>query len=73
MVHTTLNSVLQSGIRSHRHINKDLYMVVVNGEEGEFYQYEIEAESYAQASEIAESLAADNMVNIQFIEAYKMA
>ena len=72
MVHTTLKSVLHSGIRSHRRINKDLYMVIVNGEEGEYYEYEIEAESYAQASEIAESLAADNLVNIQYIEAYRM-
>lgn len=72
MVHTTLKSVLHSGIRSHRRINKDLYMVIVNGEEGEYYEYEIEAESYTQASEIAESLAADNLVNIQYIEAYKL-
>ena len=72
MVHSTLKSVLHSGIRSHRHINKDLYTVIVNGEEGEYYEYEIEAESYAQASEIAESLAADNLVNIQYIEAYRM-
>ena len=72
MVHTTVKSVLHSGIRSHRRINKDLYMVIVNGEEGEYYEYEIEAESYAEASEIAESLAADNMVNIQYIEAYRL-
>ena len=72
MVHTTLKSVLHSGIRSHSRINKDLYMVIVNGEEGEYYEYEIEAESYTQASEIAESLAADNLVNIQYIEAYKL-
>ena len=72
MVHTTLNTVLSSGIRSRRHINKDLFQVIVNGEEGEYYEYEIEAESFSEASEIAENLVSDNMINIQYIEVYKL-
>lgn len=72
MVHTTLNSVMHSGIRSHRRINKDLFQVVVNGEEGEYYTYEIEAESHSEASAIAEELVSGNMINIQYIEVYKI-
>ena len=51
-------------------INHDIYQVVVNGEEGEYAEYEVEAYSYAEATAMAENLAADSMINISYIEVY---
>ena len=48
----------------------NLYQVIINGEDGEYLEYEIEADSYAEASAKAEMLAADAMVDISYIEAY---
>ena len=45
---------------------------VVNGEDGDVLDYEIEADSYAEASAKAEMLAADAMVDISFIEIYQI-
>ena len=44
--------------------------MVVNGEEGEYAEYEVEADSYAEATAMAENLAADSMINISYIEVY---
>ena len=48
----------------------DIYQVVVNGEDGEYAEYEVEADSYAEATAMAENLAADSMINISYIEVY---
>ena len=72
MVHTTFNSEYHFGKRSSRQVelSSNLYQVVINGEDGEYLEYEIEADSYAEASAKAEMLAADAMVDIIYIEAY---
>ena len=33
-------------------------------------EYEVEADSYAEATAMAENLAADSMINISYIEVY---
>ena len=47
------------------------YNVVINCEDGEFYEYEVEADTFAEATEIAENMALDLMADITYIEVYK--
>ena len=72
MVHTTLNSEYIFGKRSSRQVelSSNLYQVVINGEDGEYVEYEIEADSHSEASAKAEALAADSFINIIYIEVY---
>lgn len=72
MVHTTFNSEYYFGKRSSRQVelSSNLYQVVINGEDGEYIEYEIEADSHSEASAKAEALAADSFINIIYIEVY---
>lgn len=72
MVHTTFNSEYHFGKRSSRQVDlsSNLYQVVINGEDGEYIEYEIEADSHSEASAKAEALAADSFVDISYIEVY---
>lgn len=72
MVHTTFNSEYPFGKRSSRQVelSSNLYQVVINGEDGEYIEYEIEADSHSEASAKAEALAADSFVDISYIEVY---
>jgi hypothetical protein len=47
--------------------------VVVNCEDGEYYEYEVEADTFAEATKQAEDMALDLMADITFIEVYKAA
>lgn len=60
------------GKRSSRQVelSSNLYQVVINGEDGEYLEYEIEADSHSEASAKAEALAADSFVDISYIEVY---
>lgn len=72
MVHTSFNSEYHFGKRSSRQVelSSNLYQVVINGEDGEYIEYEIEADSHSEASAKAEALAADSFVDISYIEVY---
>lgn len=72
MVHTTFNSEYHFGKRNSRQVelSSNLYQVVINGEDGEYIEYEIEADSHSEASAKAEALAADSFINISYIEVY---
>ena len=72
MVHTTLHSEYHFNRRSSRQVelSSNLYQVVINGEDGEYVEYEIEADSHSEASAKAEALAADSFINIIYIEVY---
>lgn len=72
MVHTTFNSEYHFGKRSSRQVelSSNLYQVVINGEDGEYIEYEIEADSHSEASAKAEALAADSFIDIIYIEVY---
>lgn len=72
MVHVTLESKMSFGSRRQSYMTSyNLYRVVVNGEGGEYYEYEVEADSFSDASRQGESLAA-GMVDVQFIEVYQI-
>ena len=71
MTHTSLFSEFLSfnENRSRKSFySKNIYQVVVNGEDGEYAEYEIEAKSKEEANAIAERLAAESMINIMYIE-----
>lgn len=72
MVHTTFNSEYHFGKRSSRQVelSSNLYQVLINGEDGEYIEYEIEADSHSEASAKAEALAADSFIDISYIEVY---
>ena len=72
MVHTTFNSEYHFGKRSSRQVelSSNLYQVVFNEEDGEYIEYEIEADSHSEASAKAEALAADSFIDISYIEVY---
>lgn len=57
---------------SHQYMG-NLYQVVVNTEDGESYEYEVEADNFAKATEIAEGFAMDLMVDVTYVECYLMA
>lgn len=74
MTHIVQTSEITYGIRPRRVAQStNLYQAIINGEEGEYYEYEIEANSFAEASAIAEMYAADIMVDIRYIEVYQTA
>ncbi len=58
-------------IYSKRNYIGNIYNVVVNCEDGEYYEYEVEADTFAEATKIAEDMANDLMADITFIEVYK--
>ena len=62
-----------SRLYSKRYYPGNIYNVVINCEDGEYYEYEVEADTFAKATEIAEGMANDLMADITFIEVYKAA
>ena len=72
MVHTTFKPEYHFSKRSSRQVelSSNLYQVVINGEDGEYIEYEIEADSHSEASAKAEALAADSFIDISYIEVY---
>ena len=71
MTHSIQSSFFTSGrINDHRRYPGNFYTVVVNTEEGEYYEYEIEADTFAEATHQAEEMANSLMTDITYIEVY---
>ena len=71
MTHTIQSSVFTSGrLRNPHHYMGNLYSVVVNTEDGEQYDYEVEADNFTDASRQAEEMANSLMADITYIEIY---
>ena len=62
-----------SRLYSKRFYPGNIYSVIVNCEDGEYYEYEVEADTFAEATKQAEDMALDLMADITFIEVYKAA
>ena len=60
-----------SRLYSKRYYPGNIYNVVINCEDGEYYSYEVEADSFNEATKIAEEMALDMMADITFIEVYR--
>lgn len=73
MTHPVQTSLFNNcRLRHAKYYMGNLYQVVVNTEDGESYEYEVEADTFAKATEIAEGFANDLMVDITYIECYIM-
>lgn len=49
------------------------YQVIVNGEDGNYQEFDIEAASDADAHQKADSIAQQCMIDVTFVEVYKIA
>ncbi len=50
-----------------------LYNIVVNGEDGNYQEFEIEASSEAEAQSKADSIAQSCMIDVTYVEVYRIA
>lgn len=71
MTHSAQTSLFTSGriYSSHQYIT-NIYQVVINTEDGESYEYEVEADNFAEATKMAENYANGLMEDITYIEVY---
>lgn len=71
MTHNIQSSLFKnSRIYSKRRFTGNFYTVVINTEDGEYYTYEVEADTFAEATEQAEEMANSLMTDITYIEVY---
>ena len=74
MVHCVQTSFFShSRLYNKRYYPGNFYQVVVNTEGGESYEYEVEADSFAEATKVAEGFANNLMTDITFIEVYSQS
>ena len=75
---TIMTHNVQTSIISHTRLYRNhyylgnLYQAVINTEDGESYEYEIEASSFHDATEQAEQYAYSLGVDITYVEVYHM-
>ena len=62
----------KSRLYSNRFYSGNFYLVVINTEEGESYEYEVEADTFADATRMADEFAMDLMADITYIECYSL-
>lgn len=73
MTHQVQTSFFENCHLSSNHLYpSNFYQVVVNTEDGESYDYEVEADTFAEATQQAEQFALDLMVDITYIECYAL-
>lgn len=73
MTHSVQTSLFTTGkLHTRRYYPANFYKVVINTEEGESYEYEVEAENFSQATEIAEDMASSLLEDITYVEVYDL-
>ena len=74
MTHPVQTSSLwnKSRLYKNRCYCGNLYQVVINTEDGESHEYEVEADTFADATKQAEEFAMSLMTDITYIECYCM-
>ena len=71
MVHTVQTSFFtNSKLHEKRYYPGMLFTVIVNTEDGERYEYEVEADTFADATHQTEEMANSLMADITYIEIY---
>ena len=74
MIMTTTIQTSEFNLQSvSRHRRASLYSIVVNGEDGNYQEFEIEASSETEAHRKADASAQDCMIDVTFVEVYKIA
>ena len=63
----------RSRLYNKRYYSGNLYTVYVNTEDGESHEYEVEADSFAEATSQAEEMAYSLYIDITYIEVYQFA
>lgn len=56
-----------------RHRRASQYSVVVNGEDGNYREFEIEAYTDTEAHHKADEIALECMIDVTYVEVYKIA
>lgn len=69
MTQNIQSSFIKSG-RINKYYPGNFYQVKVNTEDGEVYEFELEADTYAEAMAQAELRAEGLMVDITYVEVY---
>lgn len=73
MTHNVQTSIIShTRLFANHYYLDNLYQAVVNTEDGESFEYEIEAGSFHDATEQAEEYAYSLGVDITYIEVYQM-
>jgi len=73
MTHSVQTSIFNRTRLFANHYYLNLYQAVINTEDGESYEYEVEADSFHDATEKAEQYAYSLGADITYIEVYHMA
>lgn len=70
---TSIQTSTFNNLPAGKREKSSFYSVVVNGEDGNFEEFEVEASSDAEAFSKASDLAQYYMIDITYIEVYKQA
>lgn len=72
MTHNVQTSTYTRTSLFANHYYLNLYQAVINTEDGEIYEFEVEADSFHDATEKAEQYAYSLGVDITYVEVYHM-
>ncbi len=71
MTTTIQTSVIDFQFKHYR--RQSTYAVIVNGEDGNYQEFEIEAASEAEAHSKADAIAQQCMIDVTYVEVYRIA
>lgn len=69
---TSIQTSAFSSFTTRRNSRTHTYSVVVNAEDGNYQEYEIEAASDAEAHSKANAIAQSSMIDITYVEVYRL-
>lgn len=70
---TTIQTSAFNSQLPHSRRRVSIYSVVINGEDGNYQEYEVEAADDEEAQMKAYSIAQQSMIDITYVEVYKNA
>lgn len=70
---TTIQTSAFNSQLPHSRRRVSIYSVVINGEDGNYQEYEVEAADDEEAQMKADSIAQQSMIDITYVEVYKNA
>ena len=71
MTTTIQTSVIDFQVKHYR--RQSTYSVIVNGEDGNYQEFEIEAASESEAHRRADAIAQECMIDVTYVEVYRIA
>lgn len=70
---TTIQTSAFNSQLPHSRRRVSSYSVIINGEDGNYQEYEVEAANDQEAQMKADSIAQQSMIDITYVEVYKVA